>query len=494
MKVLLCLLASLSVALAEKPRLGGAVEMTAAELADPALLEIANFAVSRIDEWTNGMYRSKLVQVLSGTRQLVAGYKYTLEIETAMTTCSKMGMITLESCPLHPDFTNQLCHVEVYVVPWTGEREVLAQGCRQKPTKRQFTFGGLPGGLNQADTTDEAVMAAALFAVDEFNAQSNALYLNKLLHVHNAQTQVVNGINYHLRLEIGTTVCAKGDNQLLADCEFDSNAQFQVCDVVVYNRWDDHKEVTRMSCRSTRSRRQLMPGGLAGGVNPTDPNSQSVLEMSAFAVDTINAQSNSMYLSKLVQVHSASTQVVAGINYHLELEIGATSCYKGDSVSLEDCDIDQNGRVEICMVIVFDQPWTNTREVRSMTCRPKAVAKRQLGLAGGLMAADVNHQDIQRMALLSVDHVNAMRNNPTLSKLVEVTSAQYQVVAGLKYYLTMEIGTTVCSSSDNTVLLSDCDVLLGGGRETCDVQVLDQPWIGEPQVLSFSCTPKPFRP
>ncbi|KAI8480001.1 hypothetical protein Bbelb_422500 [Branchiostoma belcheri] len=466
--------------------------MTADELADPALLEIANFAVSRIDDSTNGMYRSKLVQVLSGKRQLVAGYKYTLELETATTTCSKMSMVALEDCPLHPDYTNQLCHVEVYVVPWTGEREVLAQGCRQKPTKRQFTFGGLPGGLVQADPADDAVMAAALFAVDEINAQSNAMYLSKLLHVHTAQTQVVAGVNYHLRLEIGKTVCTKGDNQLLADCEFDPNAQFEVCDVIVWSQpWENSLQLLSTHCSSTRSRRQLMPGGfLTGGLHPTNPTSQEVLEMSAFAVDTINEQSNSMYLSKLVRVHSASTQVVAGTNYHLELEIGATSCFKGDSVSLEDCDFDQNGRVEICMVIVFDQPWTNTREVTSMTCRPKVGAKRQLLMPGGLMAADVNNQDIQQLALLSVDHVNAMRNNPTLSKLVEVISAQYQVVAGLKYYLTIEIGTTGCSSSDSAVQLSDCMVLLGGGRETCDVEVLDQPWVGEPQVLSFSCAPK----
>ncbi|XP_078591933.1 kininogen-1-like [Branchiostoma floridae x Branchiostoma japonicum] len=372
MKVLLCLLVSLSVALAEKTRVGGAVEMTAAELADPALLEIANFAVSRIDEWTNGIYRSKLVQVLSGKRQVVAGYKYILELEKATTTCPKMGMITLEDCPLHPDYTNEICHVEIYVVPWNGEREVLEQGCRQKPTKRQF-------------------------------------------------------------------------------------------------------------------------GGLAGGLHPTDTNSPKVLEIAAFAVDTINDQSNSMYLSKLVHIHSASTQVVAGINYHLELEIGATTCSKGDSVSLEDCDIDQNGRVEICMVTVFDQSWTGTREVISMTCSPKVAVKRQF-LAGGLMPADTNNQGIQHLASLSVDHINTMRNAPTLSKLVEVTSAQYQVVAGMKYYLTMEIGTTSCSSSDSTVLLSDCAVLLGGGREMCDVEVLDQPWIGEPQVLTFSCTPKQLFP
>ncbi|XP_035671867.1 kininogen-1-like [Branchiostoma floridae] len=398
-----------------------------------------------------------------------------------------MGMITLEDCPLHPDYTNEICHVEVYVVPWTGEREVLEQGCRQKPAKRFFS------DMIQVDPSDGSAMAAALFAVDQLNAGSDSLYLSKLLRVNSAQMRVVSGITYFVQLEMGTTVCAKGDNQILADCEFSSNAQFQACDVSVYNSGNNFLRLTSSSCRTPRSKRQLMPGGLNGGHHPTDTNSQKVLEMAAFAVDTINDQSNSMYLSKLVHIHSASTQVVAGINYHLELEIGATTCSKGDSASLEDCDLDQNGRVEICMVTVFDQSWTGTREVTSMTCSPKVAVKRQF-MPGGLMPADTNNQGIQHLASLSVDHINTMRNAPTLSKLVEVTSAQYQVVAGMKYYLTMEIGTTSCSSSDSTVLLSDCAVLLGGGREMCDVEVLDQPWIGEPQVLNFSCTPKQLFP
>lgn len=94
---------------------------------------------------------------------------------------------------------------------------------------------------------------------------------------------------------------------------------------------------------------------LVGGFHSIDAKSAEVMAIANFATSTIGQSMNDEKGMKLIKIVSAESQVVAGTNYKLELELQGSS-----------------GRLS-CEALVFDQPWTNTRELTTMACKPDAL-------------------------------------------------------------------------------------------------------------------------
>merc|ERR1712126_19207 len=95
---------------------------------------------------------------------------------------------------------------------------------------------------------------------------------------------------------------------------------------------------------------QAAAAGMPGGMSTADVNSEKVQEMAQFALTTYNAENGgpSRTIDKILQ---AQTQVVAGVNYFLKVRVSNTD-------GLYNCDF-----------TVFDQPWTNTRQLTSSNCK-----------------------------------------------------------------------------------------------------------------------------
>ncbi len=92
---------------------------------------------------------------------------------------------------------------------------------------------------------------------------------------------------------------------------------------------------------------------IPGGYSPADVNDPKVKEIAAFATVALSSSQNAGKL-KLTRIIKAETQVVAGTNYRLTLRLVSSSSYP---------------RTLICLVVVFDQPWTNTRKVTESSCK-----------------------------------------------------------------------------------------------------------------------------
>jgi hypothetical protein len=90
---------------------------------------------------------------------------------------------------------------------------------------------------------------------------------------------------------------------------------------------------------------------LAGGYVPAPPADEDVVAAAAFAVAEIDKRANCVVPHRLERIVTAQKQVVAGVNYALELEL---SC--GPATELHE-------------VVVFSQPWTNTMRLTSDTIR-----------------------------------------------------------------------------------------------------------------------------
>ncbi|KAH0514675.1 Cystatin-D [Microtus ochrogaster] len=110
---------------------------------------------------------------------------------------------------------------------------------------------------------------------------------------------------------------------------------------------------------------------VVGSWQPIDPNDEEVKKAVDFAVKTYNDLTNDLYVSKPIQLMSASQQVVAGMNYYLKIKLGRTTCPKGQSVDLDDCPFneqpDQQERT-ICNFEINTVPWKKKISMTNFSC------------------------------------------------------------------------------------------------------------------------------
>ncbi|KAM3824727.1 cystatin-like [Vipera latastei] len=117
-----------------------------------------------------------------------------------------------------------------------------------------------------------------------------------------------------------------------------------------------------------------------------------------------------------------------------------------------------------------------------------SVLLQDVGMPGGLFPVSVTEKGVQEAAAFAVEQYNERSNNPNYFKELRVVKAQSQVVAGAKYYLTVEIGKTVCEKSNGPMAFSEiqkCELL--PEKLTCNFQVWSRPWLNENQLTSMNC-------
>ena len=88
---------------------------------------------------------------------------------------------------------------------------------------------------------------------------------------------------------------------------------------------------------------------IVGGFEELSVDDEDVKMIAEFAVASMNESENSKL--KLVKITSAASQVVAGRNYKLRIDL-----------------LQSDGDVRTCEVVIFDQPWTNTRQLSTVSC------------------------------------------------------------------------------------------------------------------------------
>jgi hypothetical protein len=191
---------------------------------------------------------------------------------------------------------------------------------------------------------------------------------------------------------------------------------------------------------------------LLGGYKPAMVDAADVKRMAAFATSAISA-SDSGPAVQLIRIRRAWKQVVSGTNYKLILELLNTS----------------TGQVLLCEVIVFDQPWTNTLELRSFRFFSKR-ERRQI--PGGYVVRNVNDPDVKEMAAFASSILTA-NSHPHLLALIKILKAESQVVAGTNYKMALLFANRPQHHSRYLLL--------------CDVIVFDQPWTHTRKLTEYKC-------
>ncbi|XP_007943149.1 cystatin-M [Orycteropus afer afer] len=103
---------------------------------------------------------------------------------------------------------------------------------------------------------------------------------------------------------------------------------------------------------------------------------------------------------------------------------------------------------------------------------------------------------VQKATQAAVATYNMGSNSLYYFRDTHVLKAQSQLVAGIKYYLTVEMGSTACRKNavtgDHSVDLTVCPLATGAQQEKlhCDFEVLVVPWRNTSQLLKNNCVPQ----
>ncbi|NXK13723.1 CYT protein, partial [Herpetotheres cachinnans] len=100
-------------------------------------------------------------------------------------------------------------------------------------------------------------------------------------------------------------------------------------------------------------------------------NDEGLQRALQFAMAEYNKASNDMYSSRVVRVVSAQKQIVSGIKYLMEVEIGRTTCPK-PAADLQSCafhDAPEMAKHTVCKFSVYVVPWLNEIKLLSTSCQ-----------------------------------------------------------------------------------------------------------------------------
>ncbi|XP_048372092.1 cystatin-like [Sphaerodactylus townsendi] len=103
-----------------------------ASLEEPEVKQALQFAVQRYNRGTNDAFHSRVAEVLSAHKQIVAGVKYIFNVKVGRTRCRNSEAV-VEDCEfmVEPDQAKQAtCTFEVYVVPWINKVDLVKNDCQ----------------------------------------------------------------------------------------------------------------------------------------------------------------------------------------------------------------------------------------------------------------------------------------------------------------------------------------------------------------------------
>uniref|UniRef100_A0AC34QDC3 Cystatin domain-containing protein n=1 Tax=Panagrolaimus sp. JU765 TaxID=591449 RepID=A0AC34QDC3_9BILA len=106
---------------------------------------------------------------------------------------------------------------------------------------------------------------------------------------------------------------------------------------------------------------------MVGGWTKQDVNSKEVKDLVNKVVTKYNAESNDMFYHVPVEVVSAESQVVAGVQYKIKMVLAQSSCAKNqvgaEDFNINDCEEKDNSNRKDVTAVIWSKPWENFEQI-----------------------------------------------------------------------------------------------------------------------------------
>ncbi|XP_049786448.1 cystatin-POGU1-like [Schistocerca cancellata] len=105
----------------------------------------------------------------------------------------------------------------------------------------------ITGGREKANVSDPIIKNISAFALPTIDRRFDATF--KIARIVSAETQVVEGVIYYIRLEVCSTNSNGGEDDASSDCIITGESNQQLCDIQVWDRpWLPKRELTQLNC------------------------------------------------------------------------------------------------------------------------------------------------------------------------------------------------------------------------------------------------------
>ncbi|KAJ8281643.1 hypothetical protein COCON_G00041620 [Conger conger] len=144
---------------------------------DPSLQKVVRFAEGRYNTGSNGIYLRRVSKIVSASKQVVKGIKYSIVIELGNTMCKKSAALAdPAACDFHADpnkLKTEVCVFEIWDIPWQRKSTILKQKCQPAASSKETDRTG-PLPLSPSTPVKEAVNLLSAFK--EFVTKHNRSY------------------------------------------------------------------------------------------------------------------------------------------------------------------------------------------------------------------------------------------------------------------------------------------------------------------------------
>ncbi|TRY90054.1 hypothetical protein DNTS_031573 [Danionella cerebrum] len=143
----------------DRPVIGAPGSPVRLSESDPGVMKAVRFAEERYNMGSNTMHIRRVSKILSASKQLVKGIRYSIMVEIGSTQCRKaVQLSTVETCDFFPEPHKQkteVCLFEVWDIPWENKSTLLKQKCQPVDFKELKKVAAVP--LTHGKPTKEGV-------------------------------------------------------------------------------------------------------------------------------------------------------------------------------------------------------------------------------------------------------------------------------------------------------------------------------------------------
>lgn len=380
--------------------------------------------------------------------------------------------------------------------------------------------GGLRHVHNpELDATVQRVMKLPALG-DNLQLKTRADKAVRISDIVTAHKQVVTGQLVYLTLRVGETKCSIGSRDL-GNCAFDTTEDTYICEVVVWERpWLNSSKVIeeKSRCAETEDDNDFNSWGFSSrllpAASPSDvllqalPNSINEQQLGLEAFNYIDRGSESKFKGEMVSFNIGNIKfdpLENATKVQVNVEYGFKLCLKSLDQQPDPrvCPRDGHRDHYICSVYVVHNPnQISTMEVipildddNEIQCEKRRAVDEELVIPvrapclGCPQPAPLNDPTIMEIADFALKEFDRTSDEDELHLISRLVKAQTQVVAGVKYYLTLELAQTDCKKflTGVDVNRTFCNQDLTEEIKICDLHVVDQPWVPARDLVASQC-------
>lgn len=248
----------------------------------------------------------------------------------------------------------------------SSSEEVVTDIVKSKPEVRKRR------SIIKADANEKnKINHLATIAVEELDHYDSDDLKRVLLETLDSKTEThMSDTIYHLKLKVGFSTCEESSVDVNECISMLINDKLKICHVQVQVKNTGEEKVIKSQCSSvkptksntTRKSRQSPPPEtprrkfIAGGVSPTDINEPYIKELAQVSLSQYDLTSSSNNHHKIIEIKSATKQVVAGTLTKIKFTVKESTCPKTQDFA-EECQFLDSAQNKLCDATIWDRPW-----------------------------------------------------------------------------------------------------------------------------------------